>query len=123
MATNESNKPRPRGRPRSDTAGAREAFDSVQRYRERENLSVNALAVRCGMTPSTVSRALANRDSARFTPTLKTLYSIAENRGANAKISPAMKRLAAYKGPGEAAVKRLLNDVEDLITLLSTLRR
>lgn len=118
-----SEKPRPRGRPRSDTVGAREAFDSIQRYRERENLSLNALALRCRMTPSTVSRALANRENARWTPALKRIYSIAENGDVNAKISPVMKRLATYEGPGEAAVKRLLNDVEELITTLSTSRR
>jgi transcriptional regulator with XRE-family HTH domain len=112
-----------RGRPRSATVGAREAFDAVQSYRERENLSFNALALRCGMTPSTVSRTLENRESARWTPALKGLYSIAENKNVNAKISPAMKRLAAYEGPGEAAVKRLLNDFEELITTLSTSRR
>ena len=34
-----------------------------------------------------------------------------------------MARLASYEGPGEAAVKRLLSDVEELITSLSTARR
>jgi hypothetical protein len=40
-----------------------------------------------------------------------------------AKITPAMARLASYEGPGEAVVKRLLDDVEELITSLSSSRR
>ena len=117
-----SENPRPRGRPRSDSAGALEAFDEIERYRTAEGLSFNELAIRCGLTPSSVSRALADRQKARWTPTLKKLYSIAKN-GVDTRISPVMRRLAAYEGPGEAAVKRLLDDVEMLITTLSSSRR
>jgi transcriptional regulator with XRE-family HTH domain len=118
-----SENPKPRGRPRSDTAGAQEAFDAIERYRKAEKLSLNELSIRCGLTPSSVSRALANRQAARWTPTLKKIYSIAKNGDMEARISPVMKRLAAYEGPGEAAVKRLLADVETLITTLSASRR
>lgn len=71
------------------------------------------------MTPSTVSRALSSRAQARWTPALRRLYSIAKNSDAAAKVTPAMVRLASYEGPGEAAVKRLLDDVEALIASLS----
>jgi hypothetical protein len=74
------------------------------------------------MTPSTVSRALASRLNARWTPALRKLYSIAKKDDVTVKVTPAMARLASYDGPGEAAVKRLLNDVEELITTLSTSR-
>jgi transcriptional regulator with XRE-family HTH domain len=119
----ESTNPRRRGRPRSDTAGAQEAFDLIEQYRRQEKLSCNELAIRCGLTPSSVSRALADRRTARWTPTLKQIYSIAKNTAIETRISPVMRRLAAYEGPGEAAVKRLLDDVETLITTLSTSRR
>jgi transcriptional regulator with XRE-family HTH domain len=115
--------PKPRGRPRSDTAGAQDAFDAIERYRNANGLSFNKLAIRCGLTPSSVSRALADRQTARWTPTLEKIYSIAKNGAVDTRISPAMRRLAAYEGPGEAAVKRLLDDVETLITTLSTSRR
>ena len=75
------------------------------------------------MTPSTVSRALKSRAQARWTPALRKLYSIAKNNDAAAKVTPAMVRLASYEGPGEAVVKRLLDDVEELIVSLSTLPR
>ena len=109
-----------RGRPRSVSEGAGDAFDVVERYRTNHALSCNALALRCGMTPSTVSRALGSRSSARWTPTLRKLYSIAKNDAAEGKATPVVARLASYAGPGEAAVKRLLDDVEELITTLST---
>jgi transcriptional regulator with XRE-family HTH domain len=112
-----------RGRPRSASEGARDAFDVVESYRAANSLSFNALALRCGMTPSTVSRALSSRAGARWTPALRKLYSIAQNDPAAGKITPVMTRLASYEGPGEAAVKRLLNDVEELIESLSTARR
>lgn len=115
----EREKPRSRGRPRSDTKGARDAFDIVRRYLERQRLSLNELALRCGLTPSSVARALSNREDARWTPTFKIIYSVAENNDMSTRISPAIKRLAAYEGPGEAEVKRLLDDVEALITTLS----
>jgi transcriptional regulator with XRE-family HTH domain len=118
----ERNKPRARGRPRSDTKGARDAFDVIQRYRDRQNLSLNELAIRSGLTPSSVARALNNREGARWTPTFKIIYSVAENNDTSVRISPVMKRLAAYEGPGEAEVKRLLDDVEALITTLSASR-
>lgn len=108
-----------RGRPRSASDGAAAAFDIVERYRSARGLSYNALAVRCSMTPSTVSRALGKRSSARWTPTLRKLYSIAKN---SSTVEPAAvaARLESYAGPGEAVVKRLLDDVEELITTLST---
>lgn len=112
-----------RGRPVSVSEGAGDAFDLVERYRVENGLSFNALALRCGMTPSTVSRALSSRSEARWTPALHRLYSIAKNNDMTAKVAPAMVRLASYEGPGEAAVKRLLSDVEDLIASLSTSRR
>jgi len=112
-----------RGRPKSASEGARDAFDVVESFREANSLSFNALAVRCGMTPSTVSRALNNRSDARWTPALRRLYSIAKNDPLTAKVTPAMTRLAAYQGPGETAVRRLLNDVEELIASLSRARR
>jgi transcriptional regulator with XRE-family HTH domain len=119
----ESDNTKPRGRPPSRTAGAQEAFDAIEEYRKGLNLSFNELAIRCGLTPSSVLRALADRRTARWTPTLTRIYSIAKNEAVETKISPVMRRLAAYEGPGEAAVKRLLDDVETLITTLTTLRR
>jgi hypothetical protein len=112
-----------RGRPRSDSAGAPAAFDSIKGYIALNKLSFNELAIRCGLTPSSVTRALSSRDVARWTPTFRTLYSIAINNEIDARISPAMKRLAAYEGPGEGEVKRLLDDVEALITTLSAQKR
>lgn len=94
----------------------------MESFRAANSLTINALAVRCGMTPSTVSRTLSDRSAARWTPALEKLYSIAKNNDVKAKVTPAMARLAAYEGPGEAAVKRLLGDVEELITTLSTSR-
>ena len=114
-----SDPPRLRGRPRSRMAGAQEAFDTIEKYRRAENLSLNELAIRCRLTPSSVSRALADRQTARWTPTLTRIYCIAKNGEIETKISPVMRRLAAYEGPGEVAVKRLLDDVETLIATLS----
>jgi transcriptional regulator with XRE-family HTH domain len=112
-----------RGRPRSAADGATDAFDVIRHYIEQNNLSLNELALHCGLTPSSVTRALSSRDGARWTPTFKTIYSIALNRVLDLHISPVMKRLASYQGPGEIEVKRLLNDVEALITTLSASRR
>ena len=117
-----SGKPRKRGRPRSDTSGAQEAFDLIERYRTAEKISLNEFALRCSLTPSSVSRALSDRASARWTPTFKAIYSIAKNGSPDARISPAMKRLAAYEGPAEEAVKRLLDNVDALIATLSASR-
>jgi transcriptional regulator with XRE-family HTH domain len=116
----ESNRRRNRGRPRSETAGAREAFEVIKRYLERNKLTLNELAIHSSLTASSVTRALSNKDTARWTPTFKILYSIAKNHDIGIKLSPAMKRLAAYEGPGEIEVKRLLDNVEALITSLST---
>ena len=118
-----SDKPRNRGRPRSETTGAREAFDVIHGYVQGNKLSLNELAIRCSLTPSSVTRALSSKETARWTPTFKAIYSIAKNNDLGMRISPAMKRLAAYEGPGEAEVKRLLDDVEALITTLSTTGR
>ncbi len=119
----ESEKSHRRGRPRSDSEGAREAYDVIHRYMTRESLSLNALALRCEMTPSTVARALADRESARWTPGFRRIYSIAENGDHDDKISPTMRRLASYEGPAEATVRRLLSDIEELVMTLSSSRR
>jgi hypothetical protein len=119
----ERNKPRIRGRPRSETAGASEAFDVIKQYMQLNNVSPNKLAIRCALTPSSVTRALSAKETARWTPTFRTIYRIAKNNDVEMRISPVMKRLAAYEGPGEAEVKRLLDDVEALITTLSTSAR
>src|SRR6185437_16237584 len=97
----ESEKSHRRGRPRSHTEGAREAYDAIYRYMAEEKLSLNALALRCEMTPSTVARALADRESARWTPGFRRIYSIAENREPGTKMSPTIRRLASYEGPAE----------------------
>lgn len=119
----ERHKQKSRGRPRANTIGARDAFDIIQNYRRQENISFNELAIRFGLTPSSVARALADREGARWTPTFKTLYRIAKNEEKGMSIFPAIKRLAAYEGPGEVEIKRLLGDVEALITTLTTARR
>jgi transcriptional regulator with XRE-family HTH domain len=119
----ERNKPRIRGRPRSEGAGASDAFDEITRYIQQNNISLNQLAIRCALTPSSVTRALSAKETARWTPTFRTIYSIAKKNEVGTRISPAMKRLAAYEGPGEAEVKRLLDDVEALIATLSTSAR
>jgi hypothetical protein len=116
----EIRKPGNRGRPRSDTAGASEAFDLIKRFMQRNKVSANKLAIRCALTPSSVTRALSSREAARWTPTFRHIYSVVKNSHGGMRISPAMKRLAAYKGPGEAEVKRLLDDVEALVATLST---
>lgn len=108
-----------RGRPVSSTDGAQEAFDYIEQYRNSRNLTVNALAVSFGMTPSTVMRALSNRSSARWTPTLKRLYSGAKKDRNMDSQALVVSRLAAYEGPGEPVVKRILADVEELIVALS----
>lgn len=108
-----------RGRPRCATAGATDAFDLIKDYLDRNDLSLNQLAIHCGLTSSSVTRALSSRNAARWTPTFKAIYRIALNKESNLRISPAMKRLAAYQGPGELEVKRLLTDVDALLTTLS----
>jgi transcriptional regulator with XRE-family HTH domain len=109
---------KPRGRPVAPVQGAGAAFDFVERYRKRHGLTQNALALSFGMTPSTVSRALADRSTARLTPGLRQLYSIAKNRTDPAELER-LQRLSAYSGPGEEALKRLLADVDALIAALS----
>ncbi len=119
-----SRKPRrSKGRPLSASDGAADAFDAIEQFRAANSLTKNALALRYKMTPSTVSRALGSRSAARWTPTLKQLYRIAKNEAPVARVTPAMARLASYEGPGNMVVRRLLGDVEDLITSLSPLRR
>jgi transcriptional regulator with XRE-family HTH domain len=102
----------------SESRGAPEAFDVIQQYIEKNDLSMNGLAIKCGLTPSTVSRALSDRAKARWTPALRKIYSVAENKNSDVP-GEAIGRLAAYKGPGEIEVKRLLTDVEQLIATLS----
>jgi hypothetical protein len=107
-----------RGRPRSPVAGARAAFDFVETYRLSRKLSYNALAIEFCMTPSTVFRTLTNRTNASWTPGLTNLYRIAQMRSANPS-DTSFQQLATYSGPGEAVVKRLLRDVEELIVVLA----
>jgi transcriptional regulator with XRE-family HTH domain len=107
----------PRGRPKSSTKGAQEAFELVERFRKERGFSMNALAVNFGMTPSSVSRALAERAQARWTPTLRRLYYNAINNRSTG--GDTLSRLSTYRGPGEEAVQRLLADVEVLIETLS----
>lgn len=116
------NSPKSRGRPRSDATDAADAFDVISRYAVQHNLSKNELALHCGLTPSSVSRALSSRAQARWTPTFKAIYRIALNKDVNPAITPAIKRLASYQGPGEIEVKRLLTDVDALLTTLAASR-
>jgi hypothetical protein len=104
-------------------AGASEAFDLIRKYMEQRKITANKLAISCALTPSSVTRALSSREAARWTPTFRVIYSNAINKDIEIRISPAMRRLAAYKGSGEAEVKRLLEDVDALVATLSTSER
>ena len=88
-----------KGRPTSKSEGAREAFDLVQQYRSARKLPTNALAIRFGMTPSSVIRALSDRSAARWTPTLKKLYYNAVNDVQPQSIDPVLNDLQSYCGP------------------------
>jgi transcriptional regulator with XRE-family HTH domain len=113
---------RRKGRPTSESQGAREAFDYVQQYRLERRLSANALAIRFGMTPSSVIRALSDRSAARWTPTLRKLYYNAKNDLQPQSIDPVLNELQSYRGPGDRVVKRMLADMRELIVTLTRSR-
>jgi hypothetical protein len=108
-----------RGRPSSTIEGAIDAFDAVERFRQQNGLTPNALAIRFGITPSSVGRCLSERSKARWTPTLKSLYRNALNEMEKTVPYPALQRLARYAGPAEPIVRRLLGDMEELVSTLS----
>lgn len=108
-----------RGRPFSKVEGASDAFDEVERFRMANSMTMNALAIRFGITPSSVARCLSDRKEARWTPTLTQLYRNVLISKAESTVSPALQRLASYTGPAEPVLKRLLGDMEELIETLS----
>ena len=108
-----------RGRPFSKAQGAPEAFDEVERFRAANNMTMNALAIHFGITPSSVARCLSHRDEARWTPTLTQLYRNVLMAKVEPTMSPALQRLASYTGPAEPVLKRLLGNMEELIETLS----
>jgi hypothetical protein len=111
-----------KGRPISKSGGAREAFDYVQQYRITRKLPTNALAIRFGMTPSSVIRALSDRSTARWTPTLTKLYYNAINDLQPQSVDPVLNELQSYCGPGGQVVKRILADMRELIVTLGQSR-
>jgi len=111
-----------KGRPLSKSEGAREAFDYIQQYRLSRRLQNNALAIRFGMTPSSVNRAMSNRSGARWTPTLTKLYYNAVNDVKAQSADPVLSDLQSYRGPGNQVVKRILADVRELIVTLGQAR-
>ena len=112
----------PRGRPPSKTKGAVEAFDEIERYKKEEGLKNHALALRFNMTPSTVSRVLANRDEAAWTPGFDQIYCNVLNARRLETGKPTLQRLADCKGQVGEIVNRILEDVDALIVLLNNPR-
>jgi hypothetical protein len=127
---------RPRGRPRSPAEGAREAYDFIEAFRNKRGISRNEMALLFGMTPSTVSRNLPEDPGlCRMRPGLRKIYGIALNwkdadpAGGNVQkigtaadmqvvaTSPALL-LARYSGPGEGVVRRILQDVAELVATI-----
>jgi hypothetical protein len=108
-----------RGRPFSKAQGASDAFDEVERFRMANSMTMNALAIHFGITPSSVARCLSDRNEARWTPTLTQLYRNVLISKAESAVSPALQRLASYTGPAEPVLKRLLGNMEELIETLS----
>lgn len=115
--------PKGRGRPISRLEGAREAFDVIEAYRISNNWTINALAIQARMTPSTVGRVLKSRSQAKWTPAFGRLYCIALNNSVPPLDVPALQSLMTYEGPGQAAVKRILADMGELVTALATARQ
>jgi hypothetical protein len=74
------------------------------------------------MTPSTVGRVLKARSNARWTPAFDKLYCIALNNAAQLLDVSALRSLVTYEGPGQAAVKRILADMGELVAALATAR-
>ena len=123
---------RPRGRPLSTQEGALEAYDFVEAFRQKQGLSRHALALTFHLTPTTVARALkGERAKIRLRPGLEDLYRRALNwtdattgePTASPSSHPVAQRakvdqLASYSGPGQAAVRRILADVAELISTL-----
>lgn len=105
-----------RGRPTSRVDGAPEAFDYVERYKQQQGIKNNELAIRFGMTPSTVNRALQSRETASWTPGFQKLYC---NVKSAVQGKAAIQRLAEYAGPADSIVRRLIEDVDALVTTLS----
>jgi len=108
-----------RGRPPSRTAGAVEAFDEIERYKKEKGLKNHGLALRFNMTPSTVNRALASRETAAWTPGLHQIYCNVLNARRPETEKPALQRLADCKGQVGEIVHRILEDVDALVVLLS----
>ena len=110
--------PGKRGRPVSLTEGAAEAHDEIVAFMEARGFKPASFARAFAMTPSTVGRALPGRERASWTPAFRKIYCIAKNK-AGVTSTASLERLAAYSGPGEAAVKRILADVDELVRTLS----
>lgn len=107
-----------RGRPRSASNGAWKAICSIRDYLAWASLTPNAWAVRIGQTPSSVHRALTQtKEGARWTPTLKALYRIAENPEEARAQHSTVTKLTSVPPPQGEVVQRILRDLEELVTL------
>lgn len=107
-----------RGRPRSASNGAWKAICSIREYLAGASLTPNAWAVRIGQTPSSVHRALTQtKEHARWTPTLKAIYRIAENPVKAQAQHSTVTTLTSVPPPQGEVVQRILRDLEELVTL------
>ena len=107
-----------RGRPPGVSNGAWKAICSIREYLASASLTPNAWALRIGQTPSSVHRALTQpKEDARWTPTLKALYRIAENPEAAFTQHSTLTKLTNVPSPQGEIVQRILHDLEELVTL------
>jgi|SRR5579862_6636563 len=108
-----------RGRPPGTTKGAKEAIASVQEYLQRENLTLDQLAVAAGVSQSSARRALYPKGTARWTPSLTKIYCSSINdssrpTGIGGKAAPShlLQLLRAMPPPATAAVSAILTDIQ-----------
>lgn len=85
---------------------------------QRNGLCAHSFAIKYKMTPSTVTRALGSREAASWTPAFQDIYRIAVNMPESSP-NLDLQLLTSYQGPGEAIVRRMLTDFEELVRTLS----
>lgn len=121
--------PRPRGRPRGETKGAKEAIAAIQEHVKAEGVSLAELAISLRMNPSSVSRAVNQVGTPRWTPSLRRIYRDALNGKASAieghqdAIASMLSKLLQTPAPAAHAVRAIIGDVQQLVDALSPPRR
>ena len=115
---------RARGRPKSEAKGAAHAVRDVAAYLEAHRLSASTLALRLGMHPSSVTRALGQQQP-RWTPSLRKICNAINQKTATRATEPLagkaarrLERLLSSSEPAAEAVLAILDDVQQLVDLI-----